>query len=130
MSTKQTGKRVRFTNQQTFDIVVKHLRKQGKRATSPETNTCQYRIKCKGKILKCAAGCLIPLKLYKPSLEGKMAKITNGPGKILRKLGHNLDLLTELQQIHDRTEVNFWEDKLKILANTWGLTYSEQKKSK
>lgn len=100
-------------NQQIFDTAATHMLQQGER--SVYGNICAYRAGDTG--LKCAIGCLIPDKLYNPSMEGQgvtSPKVYNA----LREVGIVVEsggLLLELQQCHDRTMVEDWkEDLLKI----------------
>lgn len=60
------------TLQSTFDTVVTHLRKQGRRSADMLSGSmCKYREKADDKtMLKCAAGCLIPDECYRPIFEG------------------------------------------------------------
>jgi hypothetical protein len=92
--------------------------------------------------LKCiAAGQLIPNNLYNPDFEGKVVDDENY-GEIrdlFEELGHDLDLLKELQEIHDQAAItanedgifdqqlyqNLLEENWKELAEEQGLIYDE-----
>jgi hypothetical protein len=56
------------TIQETFDFVITHLRKQGKRATQGGGKECAYR---GDDGTSCAIGCLIPDNIYDPEIEGR-----------------------------------------------------------
>jgi hypothetical protein len=86
------------TDQQTFDFVVTHLRKQNQPAVDPIGGNCMYRYES----LSCAAGCLIPDELYTPDLEG--TNVTAGEMlRLMHKLGYkNNLLLREMQRAHDK----------------------------
>lgn len=105
------------TKQQTFDTVVSHLRKQGKRALS-DYGKCAYRGR-DGTM--CAAGCLIPDDKYERSFEGASVF---GIANLFTELGHDLALISELQSIHDGEFPRDWEDHFEDVALTHGLTYT------
>ena len=73
---------------------------------------------------KCAIGCLIPDEKYTPALEGK-----GSSSPIVRDalgLGGTEDdslirFLIELQQIHDSTPVESWNELLQRVALKYGL---------
>jgi len=101
---------VKFTKQQTFDIVVKGLAAQGfERALATDSySSCMYRDD-KGR--KCAAGQLIPDELYNPEME-KMGSICyifdddfDRDRYSLYELSglveHDRKLLIDLQDAHD-----------------------------
>jgi hypothetical protein len=106
--------------QQTFDIVVKHLLEQGKRA-SLDDGECVYRTPAG---LKCAAGCLIPDELYDPGMEGFSVI---GPhslaGQVIQRLGHDIVLVSQLQRMHDTELPESWAQCLQVLALTHNLQY-------
>ena len=111
--------------QQIFNIVVKHLRKQGK----PALNTPDHLPRCLYRSpdgLKCAAGCLIPDDKYTPSLEGRLNETHY---KIIgENLGFTLteteiNLIRDLQNIHDNVAVHSWESGFKNIAIEFKLRY-------
>ncbi len=92
------------TKQETFDKVVRALRKQGSKAMNSQRQ-CVYRTTdgC-----KCAAGHLIPDDRYEPSMEGlgvcDFEKGGSDPTPLellLKELGYDLDLVADLQACHD-----------------------------
>lgn len=112
-----------MTNQETFDTVVAHLRKQGRPAI--RAGQCKYRA-CEG--LKCAAGCLIPDDKYLSSFEGKLALPGTAPGDLIESLGHSLNLVGILQTIHDDDEPENWEREWLTCAADFGLVYTRPAK--
>ena len=113
-----------MTPQETFNTVVTHLRKQGRKAVNASRH-CLYRTE---DGLKCAAGCLIPDADYNPAFEGLLV-FTTGTNLIksyLEGLGHDLELVGKLQKIHDMLHPLVWETALKNLADTRGLVFEEK----
>ena len=110
--------------QAVFDKVVKHLLTQKRRSES-KRGGCAYR--GKGGDM-CAVGCLISDKAYDPEIEGFVVHAT----EVLAKLAesgvptYNRTLLTDLQDIHDRIEVNHWKTHLKDLAKHHNLTWKDE----
>lgn len=111
------------TNQETFDAVVTHLRRQGRKAL--RGRKCAYR---GDDGTKCAAGCLIPDDLYSPKLEGwsvcKSSTLDNPVPGIISGLGHDLDLVEALQGAHDTAGPDYWESRFAEIAAEHGLTYT------
>lgn len=112
-----------MTNQEIFDKVVSHLRKQNKQAVGVFGATiCQYH---GPDGLKCAVGCLIPDEFYDPSFEGVSIQARNSPlHPLLLKLGYTeaqLIFLVELQCVHDEYYPSGWEDCFKRVAATFNL---------
>lgn len=99
------------TAQQVFNQVYRHLMRQKKK--SKNGNTCAYRSK---DGLKCAAGCLIGATEYKENMEGTswswLPKIPQA----------HLDLINELQVIHDGCHPRSWRKQLAALAYRNGFT--------
>ena len=113
-----------MTNQELFNRVVAHLRAQGcaakewvTRSNGAKSNLCRYRT-ADGK--KCAVGCLIPDDRYTPELEGKTAT-QEAVAAAAGLEGHNLQLATRLQVIHDWIDPREWPEQLKQLAAEFGL---------
>lgn len=115
-----------MTHQETFDIVVNPLRKQGCRSLNNQC--CVY----KGSDgTKCAAGCLIPDRLYDPVYEGATILDKNDKarlvGRIIEEQGHDLLLVRRLQRVHDLySPVDQWEREFVIVAEEFGLEYRER----
>jgi hypothetical protein len=112
--------------QQAFETVVKHLRKQGCRSqqdtTVNGTITCMYRIPENG--LMCAVGALIPDEVYQESFEGtairRLLRDEPAVNELFRKV--NMNLLEDLQEVHDKQAVEDWEDAFERLATAYRLT--------
>lgn len=121
---KQTAKKRKISLQATFNKVVRHLRKQGKK--SMDDVQCLYR---SPDGLKCAAGCLIPNKLYKPSFEGNVINDNNEVTRLINKLGYNSNLVRKLQYIHDQYDVLDWEWGFRETADEFKLKYKEPQTS-
>ena len=112
------------TKQETFDTVVAHLRRQGQKSEFGFGNKnigCAYRGE---NGLVCAAGCLIPDALYSPKLEGTAVAEDSEPGELIISLGHNVQLVRDLQDVHDKYPVDGWEGELSAVAHEHGLVYS------
>lgn len=107
-----------MAQQETFDAVVLALLKQNKPSVNQTGYTCMYR----GKDgLKCAVGHLIPDELYHEGLEGKSANM-RPVDNILRDLGHDIELCTCLQAIHDGLGPKYWALQFRSLAKDKGLS--------
>lgn len=116
------------TLQETFDRVISHLRKQGKKSfgnfpsavSKASTAGCMYR---GPEGLMCAAGCLIPDDKYSPEFEGCSVS-QHGPNSVcdlMRELGHDLGLVQQLQFVHDKHGVEEWEDRFQRVAALFKL---------
>jgi len=116
-----------YTKQQTFDMVVQGLRKQGCKSISENGEVCMYR---GAGGAKCAAGMLIPDEDYKPEFEFKIlekVESTNSTANELRACigkNHDIELVRELQLIHDIYNIEAWEQRWKDLAFGYNLTYT------
>ena len=100
--------------QETFDKVVNQLRRQNVKALG-NYGLCVYR-SSNGR--KCAVGCLISDDRYSPSLEGQSLEVefANELKAILEEEGHDLNLVRQLQAIHDRVFIHHWEAEFAKLA--------------
>ncbi len=89
-----------FTKQETFDLVFTHLFEQGERAVDEVTLYCRYR---DTHGLKCAVGCLIPDSEYTEDMEDCLPYVRseNDLTRLLRNLGHDINLCGDLQSVHD-----------------------------
>ena len=131
-----------MTQQEIFDTVLAHLRKQGKAAANIDGD-CQYR-GVNGT--SCAVGCLIPDELYDPLIEGlglgvilkaivpeyhqdQAQKLLPILDRIKNHIGaeHSL-LLHELQEAHDialfSSGLAAWEEEMRRIARDFGLQYT------
>ena len=110
-------------NQQAFTQIKNHLLTQNQRAEID--GTCQYRMETDNHVLTCAVGCLIPDELYREDMESTTIK---NLVSYYTKLGEyfqgiDLDLLHDLQMIHDQHDIDTWPLLLKDVATKWELDY-------
>jgi hypothetical protein len=99
-----------------FNKVEKHLLEQNAKSIR-EGDNCQYR---SDEGLSCAVGCLMTDDMYDYSLEGESVRseevreaLTPIVGVNEKKRKLKLNLLYQLQNIHDDTEVAQWGHHLK-----------------
>lgn len=130
------------THIEVFEQVALHLMKQNERCVSDdctkdgEVYPCAYR---GPRGLSCAVGCLIPDDKYNPNLEGlcaaeMMNKIGGGTaGAFGFKLSPShfdeamlIDMLQELQNIHDSYEPFEWPDRLCVIATRFDIPLSDE----
>lgn len=114
-----------LTEQEVFDKVVSHLRAQGERSISKDKD-CLYR---GPGGLKCAAGVMIEDSEYSPRMEGiEIGAILRfkdlGPGSLKNRLSKSVNLLEEMQAIHDLFDVKDWEHDFQRVAQKFSLTLS------
>ena len=105
-----------MTNQEAFDKMVAHLRKQGQKAQ--ENGTCRYRTK---EGLMCAVGCLLTDAEYKRSMEGKGVEHMQHLYGVLQDL--DPPFLAEMQDTHDAYALTDWEARFADTAARFGLVY-------
>ena len=108
------------TAQEVFDQITQHLLKQGKAAIS-STGACRYRVEVQGEVLKCAAGCLIAKNEHSEKFEGEPWGFLVSLKLVPRT--HN-DLITSLQDMHDACLPSRWPERLRQLAEDYGLQYN------
>jgi hypothetical protein len=105
--------------QKVFNFIGKHLLTQMEQ--SGDEYTCFYRFeKNDGKILTCAAGCLIPNNNYEKKMEGKHWSA------VVRDWGLSKaheDLIWKLQSIHDNKEPTDWRKELRNVAEENKLSF-------
>ncbi|RWB08804.1 MAG: hypothetical protein EOQ39_18675 [Mesorhizobium sp.] len=105
-----------MTNQDIFDKVAAHLLTQNAQAREPISGHCAYR---GANSMVCAVGCLIPDDKYYPEMEGK------GPSDLHEVYGlfpdESIDLLNELQMVHDHYDTHEWKDQLYAVARKFDL---------
>ena len=91
-----------MTDQETFDFVVRALRKQGGPSLMPDLKGCAYRGK-DGR--KCAVGQILPDEDYVEDLEGlpvrSLESDRNPITQWVLEQGLNVRLLSDLQCAHD-----------------------------
>ena len=114
-----------MSSQETFDTVVRHARTQQKKAKDAFGN-CRYRTT---DGLACFAGCLIPDADMVPAFEFvSVSKQAISSSSVLvtgyfRSRGFCVDLVGDLQRVHDSCDVATWEQGLSDVAQRFGLTY-------
>lgn len=120
------------TPQEFFTRVKNHLLLQGKRSTmfaGPGYTgyMCRYRSTQGTETLMCAVGCLIKDEHYSTDLEGLLVieaivlDALAASGIILDPV--TLELLQDLQRLHDNNNPDAWTDELKVIAKTHNLDY-------
>lgn len=105
--------------QETFDAMVWHLRRQGTRCVNSMGDPV-YR-NTTGKM--CAVGFLIPDSDYYKRMEGN-STIGDFVRDVLLKYGHNPKLCAQMQDIHDEADVKQWEREFRSVAKEFNLTYT------
>ena len=106
-----------MTDQEAFDIVAHHLLTQRER--SENHGMCAYRGR---NGLKCAIGALIPDSDYHPGLEGRGACEVRWKLRVLQSV--NVDLLSDLQKLHDKKPPVEWTKGLRAIARDYRLDAS------
>ena len=102
------------TEQEIFDQAVKHLLTQNAVSTGSD-GSCKYR---GDNGLICAAGCFISDDEYGPEMEGKNWGSLSTPQK-------HIELISDLQIIHDDCLVEDWESELVDLAKGYDLIFNK-----
>lgn len=87
--------------QETFDRSVVPVIKQGRPSKNSESCSCAYR-GVDGT--RCAAGWLLADEKYLVSMEGYTVRSDTGVGQVLAAEGHDLVLVSRLQNCHDNAE--------------------------
>jgi hypothetical protein len=122
------------TAQEVFDHIVSHLRDQNEQSVIEEGSNsgCKYRyVTTTGKILRCAAGCLIADNEYREEFDKPKYPYEKGTSwpSIVRRFNlptiHTY-LIFDLQKVHDNYEVELWELEFKHVAKSHGLKYTEK----
>ncbi len=108
------------TAQQVFDVVARHLLKQGARSML-EPDVCAYR---SPDGLMCAVGACISDEEYSPSLDADAVhvEVALDMGLLPAGLRPHQPLLNELQILHDSIEVRHWAFGLRETARLFGLS--------
>lgn len=108
------------TNQEAFDVIIKGLRKQGKKSMGLDDKG-NFVCKLRGEDnTKCAIGFVVPDNMYSPSLECFIFLEREFFSVYLINI--NKDLLFCLQDIHDELPVKEWEGAFKAIARKFKLT--------
>lgn len=106
-----------MTNQEAFDTMVRHLRRQGCRSQDEAHQTCLYR---GPNGLKCAVGALIPDEEYMKEWDEKGVRVERLGCRALD--GLNFDMLAFMQFTHDHISITQWEYRFVEAATRYGLT--------
>lgn len=109
---------VNLSSQALFDKVATHLLIQNKQSLHLSEDACAYR----SGTLTCAIGCLLSDDEYNSAFEG-----LNIEG-VLERLridvpDETLDLLADLQGVHDYFDPVDWPERLRIVAKKHELGY-------
>lgn len=114
-----------MTAQEVFDKVIKGLIEQGQKSFSQ--HKCFYRLETDNGCLKCAVGLLIPDDEYDEKMETKVVaaiyEFDSLSEETRELLETHLDLLGDMQYIHDFREVEEWPISFKNLANQLDLDW-------
>ena len=107
------------TAQEVFEQSAKHLLKQNAKSILVVKNekTCMYR----HEGLSCAAGCFISDEEYKTEMEAHTWDNLAAYDKVPNK---HIELIKQLQNIHDMSDVENWKNNLINLAKKQKLDYS------
>lgn len=116
-----------MTPRELFLKIANHLLTQNEKAMDREN--CRYRILINedtfgastanvGKILRCAAGCLIPDQDYKPEFEGNAIGHFGTEDSVTKYFTNKysdeqLTVIRKLQLIHDGYNVSNWKNLIK-----------------
>lgn len=106
----------RLTAQRVYNHVKKHLLAQNVNCSTDKE--CKYRRKLRnGATLACAAGAWIPDDAYTRSMEGKSICDVILEYSPLAPLKPHIELLGDLQWVHDRFFPEDWPARLADVAN-------------
>jgi len=105
------------TAQEVFNQVTTHLLQQNSRSVG-EKGTCMYR-GSKNKV--CAAGCLIAEDEYVEAFEYQRWQELHDAGWVPED---HMELINELQIIHDSLPTEIWEKTLQQLAKDRNLNFN------
>lgn len=97
------------TDRDVFEFIKNHLLTQGERSIMEDEATCAY-LGTDGK--KCAVGALIREDIYHSSIEEKPVNHSLVRSAVTKSVPNwiiNLELLGELQSIHDNATEYDWE---------------------
>ena len=108
-----------MNDQEAFDKMVRHMRLQGEKCTD-ETGNCVYR-GLDG--MKCAVGAIIPDTEYRWEFDNSIesSQIENIIDQIPSLRDVDLDILMEMQYIHDSLPNDRWEANFESIAKSHGL---------
>lgn len=107
-----------MTNQEAFDTMVRHLRKQGRKSENDQKDYCLYR---GPEGLKCAVGVLIPDSEYQKKWDEAGIRV-NELGHCQSLNGLDLTMLEKMQFAHDCASVDSWEICFERIAARYHLS--------
>lgn len=112
------------TEQEVFDQVANHLLTQMEQ--SKGDGGCWYRsTNSSGKILKCAAGCLIADEEYTERMDNDSDETT---WHYLAEEGvfpkEHMELISWLQKAHDDNYPHEWDKELRAIAELYNLEFN------
>ena len=119
---------VALSTQDVFDVIAWNLLRQNARAREVhgDRSYCRYRAS-DGR--RCAIGFILPDEVYHHTLEGLAARDlahqlinTNFGHDFAKLLYRDLDMLTALQKMHDRSPPAWWAVELSMIARRYGLS--------
>jgi len=109
------------TDYDVFNYVKEHLLKQNEKSVDPHTLSCYYRAYNKdGKTLMCAVGCLMDDNNYIYEFENSSPndlRVRRAIENTIPNWKYNVNMLCELQNIHDEHEVDRWSLSLEYLES-------------
>jgi hypothetical protein len=113
----------KMSKQELFTFITKHLLEQGAKSAEISDrlgHTCMYR----NGNLACAVGCLIPNRSYRKSMEGNdVYTLAENFRTFKVYYEEHLNLLAELQHVHDDYAECYWKEKLVELAERWRVEF-------
>lgn len=120
-----------MNTQEMFDTIVTHARTQGKKAEvkDPSSSTgysCVYRGD-NGE--KCFVGALITEEFYTTEIEERAVTSCLVEQAVEKSIGRELtgteiELLVDMQVIHDTHPITEWENDFQYYAGKFNLTYT------
>ena len=100
------------TDYDVFNYVKEYLLKQNEKSVDPWTLSCYYRAqKENGDVLMCAVGCLMSDDYYSDEFENSSPsdiRVRAAVENSIPNWAYNVDLLSELQNLHDENEPYRW----------------------
>lgn len=125
------------TMQQEFDIIVKHLYKQGRPSRNSAGIACKYRNE---EGLSCAVGCRIPNSRYNKNMENlnSQSMVVKFGHRLRKELSTYTGFYLHMQRLHDSVhtnpdgtfELNKLESRLKDAAKVFNLTFTVPQQEK
>ena len=103
------------TAKEVFYQVKDHMLKQGKKSANL-IGICKYRVVVEDDVvLKCAAGCLIADDEYREEFDAGDDTSWSAMVKNMGVTNKHMDLITDLQRIHDNSKEEEWEEELSFI---------------